>query len=211
MLHRLSQLKVTGARVTFNCGSYVMCDIRWRQTQLIRLYMLSLAATWITATVFCLVYATVHWGNCSQSKMPLLVWLPIHWNLTTSYLCRTICIGFRSVNELYSKPPCWFTSFCVVWRLRIWVSLVDQFQLFRAVDSFGLTQLAFFMSQEQRRPLVAEFSQLPVQSRATVYLLSWEYSKCLFRLLPSVWGHKIFSTVIDCMLPAFKSPFHHPS
>jgi len=48
--------------------------------------MLSLAATWITAAVFWLVYATVYWGNCSQSKMLLLVWLPTHSNLTPSHV-----------------------------------------------------------------------------------------------------------------------------
>jgi len=72
--------------------------------------MLSLAAAWITATVFKLLCATVYWGNCSQSKMPLLVWLPTHGNSTTLHCA--ICIGFRSVNELYSKPPC-----CMVYNL----------------------------------------------------------------------------------------------
>jgi len=59
----------------------------------------------------------VYWGNCSQSKMPLLVLLPAHENSTTSHLCCAMCIGLWSVNELYSKR-----SVFVIWRLHIWVS-----------------------------------------------------------------------------------------
>jgi len=48
--------------------------------------------------------------NLQSAKFPLLVWVPKRWNLTTSHQCFAMCIVFRSVNELYSKPPCWFTS-----------------------------------------------------------------------------------------------------
>jgi len=86
----------------------------------------------------------------SQSKMPLLVWLPTHGNSTTLHLCCAICIGLWSTNEWCLKLPCWFTSVGVVWHLHIWVSFVDGFQLFRAVGNYGLAPPAFFTSQEQR-------------------------------------------------------------
>jgi len=60
-----------------------------------------------------MVYATVYWGNCSHSKMPLLVWLPTHGNLTKSNLRCAICNGFQLADELCSKPPCWFTRVSV--------------------------------------------------------------------------------------------------
>jgi len=94
-----------------------MCDVSWHQTQLRRLYMLLLAAAWYTATVFWLVNAMVHWGNCIQSKMPLLVCIPTQGN-STSHLWfvdgpeeTADRIGFQSVNELYSKPP-YLSEFC---------------------------------------------------------------------------------------------------
>jgi len=182
------------ARVTFNCSSYVIYDVRRRQTQLRRSYMFSLAAVWISAKIFWLVYATMYWGNCSQSEMPLLAWLPTHENSNhfTPVLRDLHWLAVR--QRIVFKPPCWSTSVCVVWRLRIWVSFDDQFQLFWAVNSCGLAPPAFFTSQEQRRPLVAGVSWSPVQSHGTVYLLSWEHSNCLFRLVPSVW--RLISTDI---------------
>jgi len=75
-----------------------------------------------------------------------------------------------------------------------------RFPFFRAVGNCGLAPPAFFPSQEQRRPLVAEVSRSPDKSHGTVYLLGGEHSNyCLLRLLASVW-RLISSTVIDCSL-----------
>jgi len=80
----------------------------------------------------------------TASASPASTYLVFHFHfaVTAGYYfaaVRRICFGFRSANELSSKPPCWFTSVCVVMRLRIWVIFVDRFQLFRAVDNCRLT------------------------------------------------------------------------
>jgi len=186
-LHRFS------ACVTFSCSSYVMCNVRWRQTQLSLSYMLSLAAAWITATVFCRVFASVYWGNCSQSKMPLLVWLPTH--------------------ELWSKLSCWFTSVCVVWRLRIWASFVDRFQLFRSVSNCGLTPQAFFTSQEQSFADVGSvtWNSLPAELRTlklSLFCLLQAFDKfSLQQLLTAACSAFVVTSFLICTV--YKCPYYY--